>query len=51
MGIPIPVISFQCEIVNIHKCYIKHLRKAAKLKEQLNNLCPILIKGSLETSR
>ena len=48
--IPIPDISVQKEIVNIHKCYIERQRIAAKLKEQLNNLCPILIKGSLETS-
>ena len=48
--IPIPDISVQKEIVNIHKCYIERLRIAAQLKEQLNNLCPILIKGSLESS-
>ena len=48
--IPIPDISVQKEIVNIHKCYIERQRIAAQLKEQLNNLCPILIKGSLETS-
>lgn len=49
MSIPIPDISVQREIVNIHKCYIERQRIAARLKEQLNNLCPILIKGSLET--
>lgn len=48
--IPIPDISVQQEIVNIHKCYIERQRIASRLKEQLNNLCPILIKGSLETS-
>ncbi len=46
--IPIPNIFVQKEIVNIHKCYIERQRIAAQLKEQLNNLCPILIKGSLE---
>ena len=50
MRIPLPDISAQKEIVNIHKCYIERQRIAALLKEQLNNLCPILIKGSLETS-
>jgi len=50
MEIPIPDISVQREIVNIHKCYIERQRIATQLKEQLNNLCPILIKGSLETS-
>ena len=45
--IPIPSISVQQEIVNIHKCYIERQRIAMRLKEQLSNLCPILIKGSL----
>jgi len=47
VAIPIPAISVQREIVNIHKCYIERQRIAAQLKEQLNQLCPILIKGSL----
>lgn len=50
VSIPIPDINVQHEIVNIHKCYIERQRIASRLKEQLNNLCPILIKGSLETS-
>ena len=50
VAIPIPVISIQREIVNIHKCYIERQRIAAQLKEQLNQLCPILIKGSLENN-
>ena len=49
--IPIPDIAVQQEIVNIHKCYIERQRIAARLKEQLNSLCPILVKGSLETSK
>lgn len=50
MEIPIPDINVQQEIVNIHKCYIERQRIASQLKEQLNNLCPILIKASLETN-
>lgn len=50
MMIPLPSLTVQNEIVNIHKCYLERQRIAAQLKEQLNNLCPILIKGSLETS-
>ncbi len=46
--IPIPDISVQREIVNIHKCYIERQRIAEALKEQLKNICPILIKGSLQ---
>ena len=48
VAIPIPDISVQREIVNIHRCYIERQRIATQLKEQLNNLCPILIKGSLQ---
>ena len=48
VAIPIPKISVQREIVNIHKCYIERQRIAEALKEQLKNICPILIKGSLQ---
>lgn len=47
VAIPIPDISVQREIVNIHKCYIKRQRIAEVLKEQLKNICPVLIRGSL----
>lgn len=45
--IPIPDISVQREIVNIHKCYIERQRIAEALKEQIKNICPVLIRGSL----
>lgn len=48
LAIPIPDISIQREIVNIHKCYIERQRIAESLKEQLKNICPVLIRGSLE---
>ena len=44
---PIPDISVQREIVNIHKCYIERQRIAEALKEQLKKICPVLIRGSL----
>ena len=47
VAIPIPDISFQREIVNIHKCYIERQCIAEELKEQLKNICPVLIRGSL----
>ena len=47
VAIPVPDISIQHEIVNIHKCYIERKRIAAELKEQLKNICPVLIRGSL----
>ena len=48
VAIPIPDISVQREIVNIHKCYIERQRIAEALKEQLKSICPVLIRGSLE---
>ena len=48
VAIPIPDISVQREIVNIHKCYIERQRIAESLKEQLKKICPVLIRGSLE---
>lgn len=51
MEIPIPNISVQRQIVNIHKCYIERQRIADALKEQINNICPVLIRGSLEERR
>lgn len=45
--IPIPDIKVQRQIVNIHKCYIERQRIADALKEQINNICPVLIRGSL----
>lgn len=45
--IPIPNIKVQQEIVNIHKCYIERQRIADALKEQIKNICPVLIRGSL----
>lgn len=48
VAIPIPDISVQREIVNIHKCYIERQRIAETLKERLKNICPVLIRGSLE---
>ncbi|MBR5674272.1 MAG: hypothetical protein IKW97_07720 [Muribaculaceae bacterium] len=47
--IPIPDISAQRTIVNIYRCYLERQRISVQLKEQLNKLCPILIKGSLQT--
>ncbi len=46
--IPLPDITIQKEIANIYKCYIERQRIAEALKEQLKNICPVLIRGSLE---
>ena len=47
VAIPIPDISVQREIVKIHKCYIERQRIAEALKEQIKNICPVLIRGSI----
>ncbi|MBR5603290.1 MAG: restriction endonuclease subunit S [Bacteroidales bacterium] len=44
---PIPNIETQNNIANIYKCYIERQRIAEALKEQLRNICPVLIRGSL----
>ena len=44
---PIPNIETQKDIANIYKCYIERQRIAEALKEQLKNICPVLIRGSL----
>ena len=44
---PIPNIETQKDIANIYKCYIERQRIAEALKEQLRNICPVLIRGSL----
>lgn len=45
--IPIPDITTQREIVDIYRCYIERQRIAELLKEYTKNICPILVKGSL----
>lgn len=51
VSIPIPDLDVQRAIVDIHEVY-KH-RKAIneKLKERIKDICPILIKGSVEESK
>lgn len=49
--IPIPKIEIQNDIVNIYKSYEKRKEIAEKLKAQIKDICPILIKGSLDEAR
>lgn len=46
--IPIPDIGVQRSIVNIYNTYITRREINEKMKVQIKDLCPILIKGSLE---
>jgi len=49
--IPIPDIEEQKAIADIYKVYLKRKEINEKLKAQIKDLCPILIKGSLEEGR
>ena len=49
--IPIPDIGIQQYIVNIYNVYILRKEINEKLKIQLQNICPILIKGALQEDK
>lgn len=49
--IPIPNKNIQQSIVNIYKCYQKRKEINEKLKQQIKDICSILIKGSIEEAR
>ena len=46
--IPIPEIDIQKSIVNIYNVYTKRKEINEQLKAQIKDICPILIRGSLE---
>ena len=48
--IPVPKYEVQKSIVNIYNVYNQRKEINEQLKEQIKNICPILIKGSLEES-
>ena len=49
--IPIPDVNVQKSIVNIYAAYQKRKSINEKLKAQIKDICPILIKGSIEEAR
>lgn len=49
--IPIPPIEMQQDIVNIYEAYLTRKEINEKLKNQIKDLCPILIKGSIEEAQ
>lgn len=49
--IPIHDISIQQSIVDIYHVYMMRKKINEKLKAQIKNICPILIRGSLEEAR
>ena len=51
IAIPIPDITVQQSIVDIYSVYQKRSAINEQLKAQIKNICPILIKGSLEEGK
>lgn len=49
--IPIPDPSIQRSIADIYNVYIKRQEIGEKLKEHINGLCPILVKGAIEEGK
>lgn len=49
--IPISKLKIQESIVNIYKCYLERKEINEKLKTQIKDICPILIKGSIEEAK
>ena len=49
--IPIPDVSIQKSITDIFACYIERKRINEKLKAQIKDICPILIKGSIAEAK
>ena len=51
IAIPIPDITIQQDIVDIYDVYRMRININEKLKKQIKDICPILIKGSIEEAR
>jgi len=49
--IPVPSIDRQKAIANIYKAYIERREINDKLNSQIKDICPILIKGSIEEAK
>ena len=49
--IPIPDINIQKAIANIYDTYITRKNINEKMKSQIKDICPILVKGSLEEGK
>lgn len=51
VSIPIPDIKIQKSIANIYKVYTERKRISERLKAQIKNICPVLIKGAMEEAK
>lgn len=48
LEIPIPSINIQKDIVEVYEAYEMRKKINEKLKKQINDICPVLIKGSID---
>lgn len=51
ISIPIPDINIQQDIIDIYEVHQMRIILNEKLKKQIKNVCPILIKGSIEEAK
>lgn len=51
VALPLPRKEIQQDIVNIYNIYNKRKSINEKLKQQIKDICPILIKGSIEEAK
>ena len=51
LRIPVPKIELQQDIVNIFEAYNVRKQINEKLKEQIKDICPILVKASIDEAR
>ena len=49
--IPITDINIQRSIVNIYNCYVERRNIGERLKNQVKDICSVLIKGSVEEAK
>lgn len=49
--VPFPSVNEQKSIIDINNVYINRKEINEKLKEQIKDICPILIKGSIEEAK
>lgn len=51
MKIPVPELKIQKSMVKLYSIYIKRKKLNEKLKKQIKNICPILIKGAINEAK
>ena len=51
ISIPIPNIEIQRSIAEMYNAYYERKEINERLKSQIKDICPILIKGSIEEAR